>query len=57
MASHDMMVYKIITLLLSSHSVAKDGHKNVVCTTVPEAELQIVSLLQEKFLDLLGRFR
>lgn len=40
-----------------SKSIAKDGHKSVVCTTVPEAELQIVSLLQEKFLELLGRFR
>ena len=39
------------------HSVAKDGSKNVVCATVPEAELQIVSLLQEKFLELLARFR
>lgn len=35
----------------------KDGRKNIVCRTVPEAELQIVSLLQEKFLELLGRFR
>ena len=44
-------------MLVSLYSIAKDGHKSVVCTTVPEAELQIVSLLQEKFLELLGRFR
>ncbi len=42
---------------MSLCSVAKDGRKNVVCVTVPEAELQIVSLLQEKFLELLARFR
>ena len=51
------MLLCVIKTVILFYSVVKDGHKNFVCVTVPETELQIVSLLQEKFLELLARFR
>ena len=48
--------YKITTYE-SLCSVTQQEGKATICATVPEAETQIVSLLQGKFLELLGRFR
>jgi len=53
-------IYAIVQLFYFNESlcsVTQQEGKTTICATVPEAETQIVSLLQGKFLELLSRFR